>query len=428
MDDTKGLVIMSQNNNYRFDLSERLIHFFRPLDLDKAGGFIAPEAWGPGDLAEDTIVSPFFMLRNAIRIDRLWATWSYRNDVRTVYGRNPAVCFTEMPLAAFIEAGEVRASRDEAMSPYGLIFSKAALFQAGGRPVIYGLSTSPLIPSGNGGGERIIPETSLPLAEQYRYVTYAPSSQKRIDWTHEREWRWPYRGDLPNGDDYPLESGRDMPGLDFEAAQINGIGAVVKTRLQVEKVVHDALSVMDRENAGFSRYEFVVAREDIKDLSRLRDPQEVEQVISSAAIKFAPFFNQRSADRAQHLGDFSKAVHDTLQAHSGYHPHREHGGCWLWISDNRHPMTRALVASGRVTVNKSLRYLVHIPEFDSKPDLSERETLTKSLAELLKQRFNLEATYHSVRDSIDPDGVPHYSNPPFQNDFHFNYGNDPSDF
>ncbi len=30
--------------------------------------------------------------------------------------------------------------------------------------------------------------------EQYRLcVTYVPC---KIDWTHEREWRWPYRGDI----------------------------------------------------------------------------------------------------------------------------------------------------------------------------------------------------------------------------------------
>ena len=51
------------------------------------------------------------MLICAIRNGRLWATWSYRNNAGTIYGSSPAVCFTEMPIAAFLESGELRATK-----------------------------------------------------------------------------------------------------------------------------------------------------------------------------------------------------------------------------------------------------------------------------------------------------------------------------
>ena len=42
----------------------------------------------------------------------------------------------------------------------------------------------------------------LSLNEQFRYVTYSPTGRWRVDWTHEREWRWPYPGELA---DYEAE-------------------------------------------------------------------------------------------------------------------------------------------------------------------------------------------------------------------------------
>ena len=130
------------------------------------------------------------MLRCAIRQGRLWATWAYRNDVRTIYGDRPAVCFTEMPLAAFLESGKKREQLGQAMSPIGLIFSKRDMYKLGAKPVIYGLDDrAAWLPSGNGGQPRIMDEGILPLREQYRYVPFHLDEERNIDWSHEREWR-----------------------------------------------------------------------------------------------------------------------------------------------------------------------------------------------------------------------------------------------
>jgi hypothetical protein len=113
------------SNNVRFDLSPFLIHFFRRVEFAEADVDFTPEVWGPGEIVEDDTVSPLFLLRNALRLQRLWATWSMRGGRRTVYGPNPAVCFTDMPIAAFIEAGRARAEKGEAMSPIALVLPKA---------------------------------------------------------------------------------------------------------------------------------------------------------------------------------------------------------------------------------------------------------------------------------------------------------------
>lgn len=134
-----GLVV---NNNIRFDLSDYLIHFFRDIDLNSSNGIVFPEHMGWQNLYEDVYFPAIFMLRAALRNGRLWATWSIRGDKRTIYGYDPAICFTEMPIAAFLEAGHKRWSSGQAMSPYALIFPRKELFYLGARPVISGLSTN----------------------------------------------------------------------------------------------------------------------------------------------------------------------------------------------------------------------------------------------------------------------------------------------
>lgn len=115
-------------NTARYDLSDYLIHFFREIDQEHAHTPSFLESWGFHSIENfDEPFSPFFMLRNAIRHGRLWASWAVRDGRRTIYGNAPVVCFTEMPIAAYVEAGTHRASRGEAMSPFGLVFPKSSL-------------------------------------------------------------------------------------------------------------------------------------------------------------------------------------------------------------------------------------------------------------------------------------------------------------
>lgn len=432
-------------NNKRFDISSRLIHFFRKVDVSSDNGISAPENWGPGEIVEDPIVSPMFLLRNAVRLGRIWATWSERGGRRTIFGPHPAVCFTEMPLAAFIEAGVDRQRRGQAMSPYGLMFSKAAMFRLRARPVIYGLSSSPRIPRGAGGGERVIPTAALPLDEQYRYVAYVPG---RIDWTHEREWRWKCTEARPEKkldlaslvglglSDIDLEEaaqaklpldGHEIPGLDLNNAPLVGLGAIVKTNEQAERLIHDVLTIADRAGDQGSNYEFVLSLERLKNIGQLRDPRQADEAVRAAAFDLDPFFSQKEDEVLNHLRDFHKAVQEATTAPAKT-PYRETGGCWLWLTDARHPMVRALVKKGLVAVNRDGRYLVQIDEFNSGLPLGAREGMTRRLAELLSERHGVGATYHSVLGKNDPDEVPHYSDPPFSNCFHFNYGSEAGDF
>lgn len=97
-------------------------------------------------------------------------------EKNTIQGSYPAVCFTDQPLAAFIQSSKTLRSR---YSPYGIALEKPNLFRYGGRPAIYG-DTNLL--------------AHLHDDDKYLWVRYNPIQSELfgnfpIDWTHEREWR-----------------------------------------------------------------------------------------------------------------------------------------------------------------------------------------------------------------------------------------------
>jgi len=177
----------------RHDHTEWLIHFARDRDpgldvpdesdgveLVCAGGEIPPEA------------SAFEVLKTIIRLGGLISGYSFRNGRTTIYGGKPAVCVTEMPLYSFAEYAQ-SSSPSKMVSAYGIAVLKTEFFDAGGRPVIYGLSTDAISYEQNTPTCRVLSSDILPPHEQYRYVAYNPTrstKSKWVDWSHEREWRW----------------------------------------------------------------------------------------------------------------------------------------------------------------------------------------------------------------------------------------------
>ncbi len=143
---------------------------------------------------EDSILrgggSAYMVLRKIISDGHIRATWAFRNDKPTIYGPRAAVCFTEMPLHALVDYAKRRS--ETAVECYAVGLLKAEVFAAGGRPVIYGLSTpfAEVNPSGRAWPRKLDPGCGIAEEEQYRYVSTAISEPRPIDWTHEREWRW----------------------------------------------------------------------------------------------------------------------------------------------------------------------------------------------------------------------------------------------
>ncbi|CAJ0784739.1 DUF4427 domain-containing protein [Ralstonia chuxiongensis] len=392
-------------NSIRFDLSDYLIHFFRDVDMMGRNAIVMPENMGWHSLAEDTFYPAIFMLRAAIRNGRLWATWSYRKEARTIYGPSPAVCFTDMPIAAFVEASRERHARGEAMGEVALVFPKAKMRTLGARSAIYGLSKDPTVwPGGQGGGPRVFPADVLPLQEQYRYITDAYP----IDWSHEREWRWPCRVKYPDWEGDSVANWFDIPGLDFYDTQISGIGAIVKTRAQAESVIQDMLTLVDAGMADPYAFSFVLPTDELPSPEAIRDRNALKDALAKATIDINKYFEVSEAEVAEVNRQFTDAVW-TIENGAPHPQAGEVGECWLWLHDGSSRLARMLLADGRLSVSRNGRYLARLAEFSDSRSLREREAMTERLAAAIQKKFGVSCGYFSVLNSSNPDDVPFYA-------------------
>lgn len=423
-------------NNQRFDLSDYLIHFFRDIDLDSVNAsLIIPEFMGWQNINEGDFYPAFFMLRSAINNGRLWATWSIRNEKRTIYGEYPAICFTDMPIAAFLEAGKYRQSQGQAMSPYAIIFKKSDLLRLGARHVIYESYQKSYL---NQVGARMLNENFLPADQQYKYVPYDITTDKPIDWTHEREWRLACKDNIENykkimayyeglSDDIDeneceLTDWDQIPGLDLDNNHINGFGVIVKSSRQAELISHDILTRIDKGLAKSYHNFFVLIYDILPSLESLQSPDSISKAIENASIFFDVFFQMPKQQSEAYTKQFLDLKEQIFSNNNKKVFPIESGSCWLWLHDNKHYITRALLDNGYAFVSNSGRYLVPLFETSPLKNLREQEYLTGIFATAVHEKFNLPCSYFSVSNSLDPESVPFYSDHIRRNN-HSNYFN-----
>jgi len=176
-----------------------------PCSFDASGPQYSELDWYDDEYPWEPDAYPMTVLAKIVKDGFLRAGWSFRKSRATIYGPQPAVCFTEMPLYALLDYAKKR-SHSGLVDTYAVVLRREELFQAGGRPVIYGLTGESLDAQVGdpefGMGYRALKSNCLPLREQYRYVTTGIGGGRSVDWTHEREWRWA-----------DLEGTCDPPGL-----------------------------------------------------------------------------------------------------------------------------------------------------------------------------------------------------------------------
>lgn len=405
----------NMKNNIRFDISDYLIHFFRDVDLQGNNYIHFPEYCGFNNLAHSYYLDACFLLRCAIRHCKISASWSFRGGVRTIYGESPAVCFTDMPVSAFVKTSVDRLKMGENIGLYALILPKTDMFNIGARPVIYGLDGfGSVLPSGTGGGKRIINTSLLPLNEQYRYVTYVPGS---IDWTHEREWRWPFRGHM---DDYEAEIAEDgchsdfndTPGLELEYANLKGAGVIVPNNNDIKFILNDLLTLIDRKVLSREAFTFIVSTENLSSYTDIVDPASLSNYINSNLLDIDKFFNLPDTVINDYVRDVKNIISSELACYSpSKNSHaQEFGRAWVWLLDNKSDLTRALLESGLVEVSKEGRYLLDLGYgVSNNLTLSQQEEFAQIVAQKLHAMYNVSCSYFSVLNSDFYDAIPSYA-------------------
>ncbi|MBR6125339.1 DUF4427 domain-containing protein [Candidatus Saccharibacteria bacterium] len=404
-------------NNERYDLSDKLIHFFRSIDPEDGSMPASLGDWGFNNIEEGGVLQPLFLLRVCIRYSVLWSTWSFRNGVRTIYGSDPAVCFTDMPLAAFFETSQKRGHKGEKISPYALFFDKKQMFQNGARPVIYGLSNECFyLPSGKDGGPRIIDEKILPLSEQYRFVAYNPNAQPSIDWTHEREWRLPNRNSTSFYEKEIkkygcVEGPLFVPGMDLTSNLINDIGIIVKSKEEKEQILYDILSLIHRKEISPQKYGYIICYDDIENIDTIKNHNEQKKLIELSKINYNQFLNQNSilaTETIKKICDMEKQIDtDTEFAHVD-----NVGKCWLWMYDFFDKKVQAMLNEGDLKVNKYGKILYKPKYISNRRDLGQQENMIEELAKHVKTELGIECGYMSVAytgKSYDMDSLPYFN-------------------
>src|SRR5262249_23479887 len=114
----------------------------------------------------DLVASAFEVLKEIL------AAGVIQGGLGFVKGSQPVVCLSEIPLAS-MDKFATQMDGSTRYRFYGVALSKQAVFDAGGRPVIYS-------PDNEAGW--------IPSDQKWRQVKFEPP---HVDWTHEREWRVP---------------------------------------------------------------------------------------------------------------------------------------------------------------------------------------------------------------------------------------------
>lgn len=418
----------SNKNSFRFDLSDWLVHFVKKIDLTSSSPPPLPYEWPQGAIVEDSTLSPFFILRQIIRDGRLLPTWSIRKGNRTIYGNRPAICFTEMPLAAFLMAGKQRSARNEQMSSYGVMIPKDQLFKQGARPVIYGLAeNSNYLTTNSPTGARLLDERALPLQEQYRYAAFNPTKEGTLDWSHEREWRWPTPDEHPQANTYAELS---IHGLDIR--DFTGIGFIVKNERQANLLTYDILRLIDANLITENTVNFILIQERFPDINSLINPNQTAKAIADSRIEIASYFEHNEPKTDQLIKKFDALVEKVASTINvdEIRP-GELGKCWLWLHDNTSPLARALISQPTVRgieISEKGHYLVEIAEFRDDTGLRLRQNLTIKLAQLVQQEFETSVECYSALGSDDPNDAPSYTDWIPEAGGYLNYAHEKEDY
>jgi hypothetical protein len=445
-------------NLTRIDLSDNLIHFVSPADKSTEDYNLSemhPKEYAMnGDIVEEDALSPFFILRRIIRNCQLLSTWSYRKGQRTIYGKYPAICFTEMPISEFVKTSIDRQSKGQKISNYGLIFNKKELFKIGARPVIYGTSTTSSVK--DRGNEKILSPDIFDDKELYRYVALKLDRLPYpIDWTHEREWR------LPNynyhfqpidlvlwGDEEMSEEIKELyrlreeerinfHGLNIDEVSLSNIGIILRTKEQAKLVIRDILWLVDSKKIKKDTFGYVLFFDNLQaNIDKLIDKDFLQNEIRQGLINLNKFFvvdktlKEKIKKEIQSLCERYRSYNDFLVQHQGWLS----GLSFPCLNNNQDSIARVLVELNLIKITKLGRYLIDLPILHPTSCMENNEKFVREIINPeLQKILGVKLTYYSVghlmarrhEREVEIDDVPFYTEP---NDDEWNFSNREEDY
>ena len=364
---------MNNNGQNRIDLSDWVIHFVHKripeANLDDLKEIAASEGYDENFRLPDYYdekgephyvlseyeeneyqlfknADAFEVLKKILHDGFIHSGWSLRNRKPAIYGPKSAVCFTEMPLYALIEYAKYR-KRSGYVGSYGIAFHKEEVFKAGARPVIYGLSTNHNEAETHNGvfqGRMLsVESTGIGLQEQYRYVATnlekdSTTGKSKIDWTHEREWRWALPDDTIGVPGIPFFLSKDYANFFSEVI------IIVETDIEMYDTIYHLKTLYDSggTNVGID-YDIskisaakVISLETIAKIDKVDMTKIRLEDLSPKQMKVMPSFNptpaltqkvRNAVIEAENIG--IRAIDNFLKANPGFDDQK---GLWGWAT------------------------------------------------------------------------------------------------
>jgi hypothetical protein len=425
----------------RTDLSNKLIHFVRAANRGESDYWLSEMhsyEFAFGELVEDDLISPFFILRRILRKLQILSTWSYRNGNSTIRGNFPVTCFTDMPISAFVATSIERLSKNQKISNYALVFDKKQMFEIGARPVIYGTTR----------GEE------LPETEKYRFVSYDPTRiPYPIDWTHEREWRWAnfdfVSKGIPPFDDGDFEIDEETAelmrlrdeeriefhGLNLDKHPLSHIGFILKTKEQARLMLRDILWLIDLGKIKPNLFTYILFFPDLEaNADNIHDNKFINALIANGRIEIQPYLNI-DQKRRQEIVSKVEVLSDELA--NSLDPKAFNGGItgksFPCFNDNLSDAARLLVGTEYVIITKLGRYLLNLPCLNQTQSIEiNEEFVLNEVNPKLNEILGTPLTYYSMGsmskmpiNKICIDDIPFYTEP---NDDEWNEAHNEEDF
>lgn len=303
--------------NGRSDLSDWLIHFVHGRNVANEPNRIFSQEEGNFPYHADSTLDsrfqewhnrdrtysldikagPVSVLSKILDDGHIRASWSFRGSRATIYGPRVAVCLTEMPLHALLSYAAARRDSRK-VADYGIGLLKREAFAAGARPVIYGITGRHAEVGDTQWPRTLAPSCGIAEHEQFRYVATNIDGTRRIDWTHEREWRWA-----------DVEDRCSVPGLPVWLAQMpwqfSQALILVKTADEAEALLNKIKQLFD---AGCNEYD------EPYNVSTLRNTRVIvlDDIVNAAGDEFSATLRIEDIPAARQLRFVRPAVTQEL--------------------------------------------------------------------------------------------------------------------
>lgn len=182
-----------------------------------------------------------------------------------------------------------------------------------------------------------------------------------------------------------------MPGLPLYKKSLKGIGVVVRTQTEADWICRDLLTMVEKESftrnePDVNHFAFVLPLDQIPSYVDVNDPVAFTSLVSKHRVNLPALAYVNDEVATEMISAFNALVQTVQDRHPPRATGTRGGTSWLWLLDNYHPLTRALMKTYPMRIPEAGFYLF-CNIFTGVRDLEQKEEMITELAALVKETF-----------------------------------------